>query len=259
MFVLTRYFRSVTESDVFPFGCAHPHSRSSPPVSRFTPLPFQATPGQLYTDAEVVTMIKALLARPIQAEGSLLPLPPPEMLPPLLEPDAGADVEVDAATIDACLALLEALPRCAWKGTAHGFLHMFLQQSGVTPLTDNKAPPAEASSIVSEEAVLAQFLLDLTLLMDYELLQFLPSTVAPSTVAASALFLSRTVLDHLSRAPLTLTDSHGLILTSPREAPASFENCRPFVARDPTFTSRSFGHPTLGAYIRSSFQEIQLS
>jgi len=86
-------------------------------------------------------MLKALVARPIQAEESLLPLPPAETLPPLLEPDAGADLEVDAAAIDAVLFLLEALPRRAWNCTAHGFLHKLLQQSGVTPLTENMALP----------------------------------------------------------------------------------------------------------------------
>lgn len=184
--------------------------------------------GHQFTDAEVVTMLKALLARPIQAEESLLPLPPAETLPPLLDYDAGAGVEVDAVATDACLALLEALPRRPWNCTAHGFLHKLLQQSGVTPLTDNKAPPAEASSIVSEEAVLAQFLIDQSVL-DYESLHYLPSTIA-----ASALFLSRIVLDRLSRAPLTLTHSQGLIHTSSREVLALHEGSRPFVARDPS-------------------------
>ena len=62
----------------------------------------------------------------------------------------------------------------------------------------------------------------------------------------------------LSHSPLTLTDSHGLILTSSCEALALLGNFRPFVARDSTFTSRPFGHPTLGSYIRaSSSQEIR--
>jgi hypothetical protein len=95
-------------------------------------------------------MFEALLARPIQAEESLLPLPSAETLPPLLDHDAGAGVEVDVVATDALLSRLQAPPRRPWNCTAHGFLHTFLQQSGVTPLTDNKAPPAETASIVSE-------------------------------------------------------------------------------------------------------------
>jgi len=78
-------------------------------------------------------MLKALVARPIQAEESLLPLPPAETLPPLLEPDAGADLEVDAAAIDAVLFLLEALPRRAWNCTAHGFLTSSSNNQGSRP------------------------------------------------------------------------------------------------------------------------------
>jgi len=97
--------------------------------------------------------------------------------------------------------------------------------------------PAEATSIVSEEAVLAQFLVDL------------------SVLDCGMLHVSYWTLSH---SPLTLTDSHGLILTSSCEALALLGNFRPFVARDSTFTSRPFGHPTLGSYIRaSSSQEIR--
>jgi hypothetical protein len=46
-------------------------------------------------------MLKALLARPIQAEESLSPLPPAETLPLLLDQDAAEDLEVDVAAIHA--------------------------------------------------------------------------------------------------------------------------------------------------------------
>jgi len=197
-------------------------------------------------------MLKALLARPIQAEESLSPLPPAETLPALLDQDAAEHVRGDQAATDAFLVLMSQLPtRRAWNCSAHGFLHKLLLHSGVPPLTAVTAPPAEASCIVSEEAILSQFFVDLSLL-DYRMLELLPSTVA-----ATALFLSRLTLDHLSCSPLTLTHSHGLIHTTSREALALHEGSRPFVARDPTFASQPFGHPSICSYVRTCLPEAQ--
>lgn len=158
---------------------------------------------------------------------------------------------IDQANLAASLAFLQTPARCAWKCTAHGFLHQFLLQRGIAPLAFITAPHAEAfpANFHSEEAVLAQFFVDLSL-VDCTMNQHLPSTVA-----ISALFLSRLTLDQLSRTPLTLTHSQGLIHTSSREALALHEGSRHFVARDPSFTSEPFGHPSLGSYIRSCPRE----
>lgn len=199
----------------------------------------------------MVAIVKALLARPVQAEESFLPLSPAETLPPLLGQVVEEDFAMDQAALEASLAFLHTPTRCAWKSTAHGFLHNFLAQIGVAPLTAIVEPPAEASVANSEEAVLAQIFVDLSLL-DSTMLQHLPSTIA-----ISALFLSRLTLDHLYRLPLTLTYSHGLIHTSCREALALHEGSRPFVARDPTFASQPFGILPLGSYVRTCPQETQ--
>jgi len=80
-------------------------------------------------------MLKALLARPIQAEELLSPLPPAETLPALLDQDAAEHVGGDQAATDAFLVLMSQLPtRRAWNCSAHGFLHKLLLHSGVPHL-----------------------------------------------------------------------------------------------------------------------------
>jgi hypothetical protein len=156
---------------------------------------------------------------------------------------------MDLAALESSLSCL--MPtRCAWRSAAHGFLHRYLLHLKITPLTDVKAPYADYySNSVSEEAILTQLMIDLSLI-DSIMLQHLPSTVA-----AAALFLSRLILDHLSRAPLALAYGHGLIHTSSRECISLYEWRRPFVARNPSFTSQPFWHPFLGSYIRSCPRE----
>lgn len=97
---------------------------------------------------------------------------------------------------------------------------------------------------VSEDVVLANLLADLSLL-DYHVLRFYPSTLA-----ASIVFLTRIMMQHMSEYRLSVT-SMGLLTTQSREVLGLCKYRRPFVERSTAYDEVQAREITLSTPLRA--------